>query len=89
MRRVISPGALSLVLTLIAGIWLILAPVLLDTQPRGAAWTDATINEVAVGGVLILVSLIGLFLQVGLGLRDWILTVLSSDGAEVSGSESV
>ena len=80
--RLLSPGIITLVLTLAAGIWMIIAPAALNTQPRGAHWTHATINDVVVGGVLIAASLIGIALHLGLGLRALI------QAAELEASEA-
>jgi hypothetical protein len=45
------------VLFALAGLWILLAPIAVDYQPNGDAWTAATKNDVFVGGFLVLVSL--------------------------------
>jgi hypothetical protein len=70
MNRPVSPGVVALVLLLLAGVWIAVAPFVLSIQPLGAHWRNSTINDVAVGGALIGVSLLGIVLHVACGLRD-------------------
>ncbi len=74
MIRPISPGVFALVLLLLAGAWIAVAPFVLSIQPLGAHWLNSTINDVGVGGVLIGVSLLGIVLHVAFGLRDLVST---------------
>ena len=39
------------------GVWIVIAPTAVSYQPRGAAWTQATYNDITVGAVLVLVGL--------------------------------
>ena len=70
MSRLISPGIYVLALLFIAGIWLAASPFVMQTQPAGIAWSPSTINNVGAGGALIVVSLGGVLLHLGLALRD-------------------
>ncbi|MEU8251378.1 hypothetical protein [Nonomuraea sp. NPDC048916] len=45
-------GVTALALLFVAGLWLIAAPFVTGHQPRGAAYTDATVNDLWVGGLL-------------------------------------
>ena len=44
----------------------------MKAQAVRAAWSAATINDVAVGGILVAVSLCAVCITLGLGLRDLI-----------------
>ena len=70
MNRLISPGILALVLILAAGVWLVISPWVMETQVSGAVWSPGTINNLAAGGILIGVSLVGIGASLGLALRD-------------------
>lgn len=72
-QRIITPGVYGLVLLFLLGVWLVVAPFATQTQPVVGPWELATINDVAVGGVLILVSLLGGLINVALALRMAIL----------------
>ncbi len=72
MSRLISPGIYVLALLFVAGVWLAASPYVMQTQPAGAAWTPSTINDVAAGGVLIVVALGGILIHLGLALRDMV-----------------
>ena len=50
------------------------SPFVLKAQAVGAAWSAGTINDVAVGGVLIGVSLLGAGATLAFGLRDLVRT---------------
>jgi hypothetical protein len=67
MRRLLPPGSLVLFLT---GIWLTMSPFAMTTQPSGQPWIASTINTVAIGGVLLVVSLLGILGYMVLALRD-------------------
>jgi hypothetical protein len=83
VSRSISPGIYVLALLFVAGIWLAASPFVMQTQPAGVAWTPSTINNVATGAVLIVVSLGGILIHLGLALRD--LVSLASARAETEG----
>ena len=72
MNRLIVPGTVALLMTFIVGLWMVISPFVMKAQAVGAAWSAATINNVAVGGLLIAVALCGFCLTLGLGLRDLI-----------------
>jgi len=72
MRRLIPPGSYVLFLFFLTGIWLIMSPFVLTGQPTGQHWIASTINNVAIGGVLMVVSLLGILSYMGLALRDLI-----------------
>ncbi|MGV9302522.1 DUF948 domain-containing protein [Nonomuraea sp. NPDC004354] len=50
MKTTLGLGALALLF--VGGLWLVAAPFVTGYQPRGAAWTDATVNDVWIGGLL-------------------------------------
>jgi hypothetical protein len=70
MNRLPAPGVITLVLTFIVGLWLVISPFVMKAQAVGAAWSPGTINDVAVGGVLIGVSLLGTGATLALGVCD-------------------
>jgi cytochrome c oxidase assembly factor CtaG len=72
-KRMLSPGIYGLGLLFLLGIWLVVAPFATQTQPVEGSWQLATINDVAAGGVLILVSLLGGLISVALALREAVL----------------
>lgn len=86
MTRAFSPGVFALVLLLFAGVWIVLAPFVLSIQPPGAHWLNSTISDVAVGGILIGVSLLGIVIHAALGLRD-LVTAATVTEVETTGPE--
>jgi pyruvate/2-oxoglutarate dehydrogenase complex dihydrolipoamide acyltransferase (E2) component len=64
-------GALAAALGLLAGLWLMLAPVALGTQPAGldSDWNDPTITEFTTGAVIAVVGLVGL-VAFAMSIRD-------------------
>ncbi|WP_327088378.1 hypothetical protein OIE66_39670 [Nonomuraea sp. NBC_01738] len=52
-------GAVASALALMAGLWLMIAPFALGTQPEGADWTDPTISEFFTGLAIAVVALVG------------------------------
>jgi hypothetical protein len=70
MRRLISPGSFVLFLFFLAGIWLTISPFAMTTQPSGAHWIASTINNVTIGTVMTVVSLLGILGYLVLALRD-------------------
>jgi len=72
MRRLVPPGSLVLFLLFLAGIWLTMSPFVMATQPSGQHWIASTINNVTVGSLLIVVSLLGILAYMALALRDLI-----------------
>ncbi len=72
MRRLVPPGSLVLFLLFLAGIWLTMSPFVMATQPSGQHWIASTINNVTVGSLLIVVSLLGILAYMAFALRDLI-----------------
>ncbi len=70
MNRLISPGIYALVVTLLAGAWLVISPWVTQTQRAGSVWSPGTVNNLATGGILIAVSVLGIALILALTLRD-------------------
>ncbi len=70
MRRLVPPGSLVLFLFFLTGIWLTLSPFAMTTQPSGQPWIASTINTVMLGGVLMVISLLGILAYMVLVLRD-------------------
>ncbi len=68
--RLFSGGTVCTGLLGLAGVWLVLAPFWVGYQTAGTTWLRATHNDVVVGAVLVVSSLLGLFGQVAFGLRD-------------------
>jgi hypothetical protein len=72
MRQLFTPGSLVLFLLFLTGIWLTMSPFAMTTQPSGQHWIASTINNVTVGSVMIVVSLLGILAYMALALRDLI-----------------
>ncbi len=70
MRRLVPPGSVVLFLLFLTGIWLTLSPFAMTTQPSGQPWIASTITTVTIGGVLMVVSLLGILAYMALALRD-------------------
>ena len=69
MSRLLSPGVVALLLMMVAGAWMVIAPFAIGFQPTGGAWMTATKNDVAVGGLLLVVALLGTLAYVMFGLK--------------------
>jgi hypothetical protein len=52
-------GAVAAALALMAGLWLMIAPFALGTQPENADWTDPTTSEFFTGLGVAVVGLVG------------------------------
>ena len=72
MRQLFTPGSVVLFLLFLTGIWLAMSPFAMTTQPSGQHWIASTINNVTVGGTLMVVSLFGILAYLALALRDLI-----------------
>jgi len=70
MRQLIPVASYVLFLFFLAGIWLAMSPFAMTTQPAGAHWVASTINNVTLGTIMIVVSLVGILGYAGLALRD-------------------
>jgi len=68
-ERLISPAVYVQALFFLIGVWLVIAPFAMGTQPISGSWQDATINDVAVGAVLILLSLLGTLVPLAMALN--------------------
>ena len=60
LRRLIPPGSYVLFLLFLAGIWLAISPFVMTTQPSGSHWIASSVNNVTVGAVMMVVSLLGI-----------------------------
>ncbi|MER6574181.1 hypothetical protein [Nonomuraea sp. NPDC001023] len=63
-------GISALVLLFLTGLWLVAAPFAVGYQPRGAGYTDATVNDLWVGGGLAAVSFAALVIYAADSLRE-------------------
>ena len=63
-------GLVTTMLTFVAGIWMFLAPFIMEYQRVGEDWIDATRNDMWTGGILMAVSTLAFFLFVAYALRD-------------------
>jgi hypothetical protein len=63
-------GLITTALALIGGVWLFLAPFIVEYQEVGEEWIGATRNDMWAGGALIAVSALTLFLFIAFALRD-------------------
>ncbi len=82
MRQIIPPASYVLFLFFLAGIWLAISPFAMTTQPAGAHWIASTINNVAIGAIMIVVSLVGILGYAGFALRDLIRETQAKQGAD-------
>lgn len=85
MNRLTLPGIATLAFTLITGMWLIISPFVMQTQPAGKPWIASTVNDVVLGGILLAVSLAAILAILGLRLLD-VVRAASPQAAE-SGAE--
>ena len=72
MRRLIPPGSYVLFLFFLAGIWLTISPFAMTTQPSGSHWIASTVNNVTIGTIMMVVSLLGILGYMLFALRDLI-----------------
>ena len=70
MRRLIPPGSYILVLFFLTGIWVVMSPFVMTTQPSGQHWIASTVNNVVIGTILMVVSLLGILGYMLFALRD-------------------
>ena len=63
-------GLITTALALMGGVWLFLAPFIVEYQEVGEEWIGATKNDMWAGGALIAVSTLTLFLFIAFALRD-------------------
>jgi hypothetical protein len=81
MKRLLPPASYVLLLLFLAGIWLVISPFVMTTQPSGAHWIASTINTVTVGAVIMVVSLFGILGYMLFALRDLIREVEAKQAA--------
>lgn len=72
MRRLIPPGSYVLFLFFLAGIWLTISPFAMTSQPSDLHWIASTVNNVTIGVIMMVVSLLGILGYMLLELRDMI-----------------
>ncbi len=70
VRRLLPPGSYVLFLFFLAGIWLTISPFAMTTQPSGSHWIASTINNVTIGAIMMVISLLGILGYIVLALRD-------------------
>ena len=63
-------GLIAPVIGFFTGIWLFLAPFIVEYQKVGQDWVDATKNDLWTGGALIAISALTLILFGAFALRD-------------------
>ncbi|HEX5849543.1 MAG TPA: hypothetical protein VFY59_10135 [Rubrobacter sp.] len=63
-------GLIVTVVGFFVGIWLFLAPFVVEYQKVGQDWIDATRNDLWTGGALIAISALTLLLFAAFALRD-------------------
>ncbi len=87
MRRLIPPGSYVLFLFFLVGIWLMISPFAMTSQPSGLHWIASTINTVTVGGIMIIIPLLGILGYMLFALRDMIRETQARQAAEKRVSE--
>ena len=79
-------GLIVTVVGFFAGIWLFLAPFLVEYQKVGQDWIDATKNDLWTGGALMAISALTLLLFAAFALRDAARAVEQNNTAEIEES---
>jgi hypothetical protein len=79
-------GLIVTVVGFFAGIWLFLAPFLVEYQKAGQDWIDATKNDLWTGGALMAISAVTLLLFAAFALRDAARAAEQKNTAEVEES---
>jgi hypothetical protein len=79
-------GLIVSVVGFFAGIWLFLAPFLVEYQKVGQDWIDATKNDLWTGGALMAISVLTLLLFAAFALRDAARTAEQKNTADVEES---
>jgi hypothetical protein len=82
MNRLTLPGLATLAVTLLTGVWLIISPFVMQTQPAGKGWTPSTVNDVVLGGLLFVVSGVAILAVLVLGLRGLLQAVTQAERGE-------
>ena len=89
IRRLIPPGSYVLFLFFLAGIWLTISPFAMTTQESGKHWSASTINNVTIGTMMMVVSLLGILSYMFFALHDLIRETEAKQLAEQEGSQIV
>ncbi len=76
-------GLIVTIVGFFAGIWLFLAPFLVEYQKVGQDWVDATKNDLWTGGALIAISALTLLLVAAFALHDAARAAEQKNAAEV------
>jgi hypothetical protein len=63
-------GLITTFVAFIGGVWLFLAPFIVEYQEVGEEWIGATKNDMWAGGALMAVSVLTLFLFIAFALHD-------------------
>jgi len=63
-------GIVTTILAFMGGVWLFLAPFIVEYQQVGEDWIEPTRNDLWTGGILMTVSALTLFLFVAFAVRD-------------------
>lgn len=79
-------GLIVTVIGFFAGIWLFLAPFLVEYQKVGQDWIDATRNDLWTGGALMAISALTLLLFTAFALRDAVAAADQKNTADVEES---
>jgi hypothetical protein len=79
-------GLIVTVIGFFAGIWLFLAPFLVEYQKVGQDWIDATRNDLWTGGALMAISALTLLLFTAFALRDAVRAADQKNTADVEKS---
>jgi hypothetical protein len=82
MRRLVPPGSYVLFLFFLTGIWLLISSFVMTGQPTGQRWIASTVNTVTIGGILMVVSLLGILGYMSLALRDLLREAQARQAAE-------
>lgn len=89
MRRLVPPGSYVLFLFFLTGIWLLMSSFVMTGQPTGQHWIASTVNTVTIGGILMVVSLLGILGYMGFALRDLLREAQAKQAAEQAASDNL
>ena len=89
MRRLVPPTSYVLLLFFGTGIWLTMSPFAMQTQTSGQHWSASTVNNVVLGGILMVISLLGILTFMGFALRDLLREAQAKQLAEQAVSTEV
>ena len=81
-------GLVTTVLMFAGGVWLFLAPFIVEYQKVGQDWIDATKNDLWTGGALIAVSALTLVLFLAFAVRDAVNKKAALEAPEAEQSET-